>query len=127
MAENISIFLKRFIYHEIVVDAFSKSHIIASSIESGSSAKSAKILKNRKYQGLVGNFHFQPVAFQTTDCCGPSTGSFVEELGRKLFEATGNPLEAVWLRQKIFLAIVRGNATNILFCLRFFSSFSSVV
>ena len=72
-----------------VVDALSKSHII----ESGSSAKSAEILKSRKYQSLVGNFHFQPVAFETTGCCGPSTSRFVEELGRKVIEASVNPLE----------------------------------
>ena len=97
-----------------VVDAFCKSHIIARSIESRSSAKFTEILKSRKYQGLVGNFHFQPVAFETTGCCGPSTSSFVKELGRKVIEASGDPLEAVWLRQKISLAIARGNATSIL-------------
>ena len=70
-------------------------------------------------KGLVGNFHFQPVAFETMGCCGLSTSSFVEELGRKVIEASEDPLEAVWLRQKISLAIVIGNATSIL------SSFSS--
>ena len=93
---------------------------------SGSSAKSAELLKSRKYQGLVGNFHFQPVAFQTTGCCGPSTSSFVEELSRKIIEASGNPLEAVWLRQKISLTIVRGNAISILSCFHSPSSFSQV-
>ena len=109
---------KRLVWDATVVDASSKSHIIASSIESGSSAKSAEILKSRKYQGLVGNFHFQPVAFETTGCWGPSTSSFVEELGRKIIEASGDPLEALWLRQKISLAIARGNATSILSCFR---------
>ena len=90
----------------------------------GSSAKSAEILKSLKYQGLVGNFHFQPVAFETTGCCRPSTSSFVEKLGRKVIEASGDPLEAVWLRQKISLAIARGNATSILSCFRSSSSFS---
>ena len=56
---------KCLVWDATVVDAFSRSHIIASSIESGSSAKSVEILKSRKYQGLVGNFHFQPVAFET--------------------------------------------------------------
>ena len=114
---------KGLVWDATVVDAFSKSHIIASSIESGSSAKATEILKSRKYQGLVGNFHFQPVAFETTSCCGPSTSSFVEELGRKVIEASEDPLEAVWLRQKIFLAIARGNATSILSCFRSPSSF----
>ena len=112
------------VWDATVVDAFSKSHIIASSIESGTSAKSAEILKSRKYQGLVGNFHFQPVAFETTGCCGPSTSSFVDELGRKVIEASRDPLEAVWLRQKISLAIARGIATSILSCFRSSSSFS---
>ena len=115
---------KCLVWEAIVVDAFSKSHKIASSIESGSTAKTAEILKSRKYHGLVGNFHFQPVAFETTGCCGLSTGTYVEELGRKLFETTGAPLEAVWLPQKIFLAIGHGNATSILSCLRSPSSFS---
>ena len=115
---------KCLVWDATVVDAFSKCHIIASSIESGFSAKSAEILKSRKYHGLVGNFHFQPVAFETTGCCGPSTSSFVEELGRKVIEASEVPLEAGWLRQKISLAIVRGNATSILSCFRSPSSFS---
>ena len=89
-----------------VIDAFSKSHIIASSIESGSAAKTAEILKSRKYQSLVGNFHFQLVAYETTGCCGPSTGSFVEKLGKKVIEATGDPLEAIWLRQKVSAAML---------------------
>ena len=76
------------------------------------------MLKSLKYQGLVGNVHFQPVAFETTGCCGPSTGSFFEELGKKLFEAIGTPLEAVWLHHKVSLVIVRSNATSILFCLQ---------
>ena len=115
---------KYLVWNATVIDAFSKSHIIASSIESGSSAKSAEILKSRKYQGLVGNFYFQPIAFETTGCCGLSTSSFVEELGKKFIEASRDPLEAVWLRQKISLAIARGNATSIISCFRSFSSFS---
>ena len=112
------------VWDATVVDAFSKSHIIASSIESGSSAKFAEILKSCKYQGLVGNFHFQPVAFKTTGCCGPSASSFVEELVKKVIESSGDPLEAVWLRQKISFAIACGNATSILSCFRSPSSFS---
>ena len=114
---------KCLVWDATVVDAIFKSHIITSPIESGSSAKSAEILKSRKYQGLEGNFHFQPVAFETTGCCGPSTSSFVDELGRKVIEASGDPLEAVWLRQKISLAIAHGNATSILSCFRSSSSF----
>ena len=66
----------------------------------------------------------EAVAFETTGCCGPSTSSFVEKLGRKVIEVSGDPLKAVWLRQKISLAIARGNATSILSCFRSFSSFS---
>ena len=115
---------KCLVWDATVVDAFSKSHIIASSIESGSSAKCAEILKSRKYQGLVDNFHFQPVAFETTGCCGLSTSSFVEELGRKVIEASRDPLEEAWLGLKISFAIARGNATSILSCFHSFSSFS---
>ena len=115
---------KCLVWDATVVDAFSKSHIIASSIESGSSAKSAEILKSRKYQGLVSNFHYQPIAFETRGCCRPSTSSFVGELGKKVIDASGDPLEAVWLRQKISLAIARGNATSILCCFRSSPSFS---
>ena len=115
---------KCLVWDATVVDAFSKSHIIASSIESESSAKSAEISKSRKYQSLVGNFYFQPFAFETTGCCGPSTSSFVEELGRKVIEASEDPLEAVWLRQKISFATAHGNATSILSCFRSPYSFS---
>ena len=39
-----------------------------------------------------------------------STKSFVKELGRLMTVETGDPREGAWLRQRLSLAIVRGNA-----------------
>ena len=108
---------KYLVWDATVVDAFTKSHIIANPIESDSAAKTAEKLKSRKYHDLAGNNYFQPIAYETTGCCGPFTASFVDKLGRRLFELTGDPLKAVWLGQKVFLAIPRGNAASILSCL----------
>ena len=68
---------------------------------SGSAVGTAEKSKSHKYQGLVGNFLFQPVAYETTGFCGPSTGIFVKELDKKLTVEMGEPLETVWFRQKI--------------------------
>ena len=83
---------KFLVWDSTVVNSFFKSHIIVCSIKSGSGAEIAEKSKSRKYHSMVGNFLFQPVAYETTGCCGPSTGTFVEELSRKISEVTEDSL-----------------------------------
>ena len=45
---------------------------------------------------------------------GKSTAKLVSEIGRKITGATGDKRETHWLRQRISVAIARGNAASVL-------------
>lgn len=47
-----------------------------------------------KYHNLIGNYLFQPIAYETTFSCGSSTLTFMSELVSKLAEATEDPRES---------------------------------
>ena len=95
------------------VDTFSRGHIIASALEPGGAAAEAERLKCTKYADLAERYIFQPIAVETAGTFGPSTLKAVEELGRKLAGATGEPRETLWLKQRLNIAVIRGNAASI--------------
>ena len=97
-----------------VSDTFCKSSVIASAISPGSAANKAEERKNNHYQTLTDRYRFTPISLETTGVYGKDTEKFVTELGRRLKRTTGDPREAMWLRQRLSVAIVRGNAASIL-------------
>ena len=76
----------------------------------GGAALRAEESKRRKYSQLSSTYLFEPVAYETTGVCGESTSLVFKELGSKLCDASGDTRETAWLRQRISMAIVRGNA-----------------
>ena len=54
-----------------------------------------------------------PIAFETTGIAGEQTDKFISELGRRMAGNTGNRREVEWLRQRLSMAIIRGNAASI--------------
>ena len=46
--------------------------------------------------------------------CGPSTNRFVKQLGTRLSCVTGDARESAWLRQRLVLAVILGNAASVL-------------
>ena len=67
----------------------------------------------KKYSGLADRFTVQPIAVETAGVIGPSTLSFLREIGKRAATLRREPRETQWLLQRIGLAIIRGNAISI--------------
>jgi len=101
--------------------SFAESHYIVSAAIPGSVATDAEIDKCRKYNDLLDNHYFQPVAIETAGVVyGKSTVPFLSCLAKKLIDISGDPRERqwAWLHQRLFLAVVRGNTASILACVQ---------
>ncbi len=70
--------------------------------------------KRAKYAHLEESHYFIPVAVETLGVFGPEAGSFLRELGRRITDSTLEPLSHHFLRQRIAVAIQRGNTAAIL-------------
>ena len=96
------------------MDTFAECHYIASAAIPGSVATDAETDKWLKYNDLLDNYYFQPVAMDTTGLYGKSTSPFLSCLAKKLFDISGDPREQQWLHQHLSLAVVRGDTASIL-------------
>jgi len=81
---------RSFIWDATVVDTFAESHYIISAAIPGSVALDAKTNKCRKYNDLLDNYYFQPVAIETTGVYGKSTAPFLSCLAKKLVDILGD-------------------------------------
>ena len=80
----------------------------------GSAATKAEERKRQFYSGIAARYRFEPIAVETTGVLGESTCKFVAELGRRISGRTGEKRETEFLRQRLSLAIMRGNAASIM-------------
>ena len=55
----------------------------------------------------------EPLAVETAGMLGPAFHKILQELGRRITAKTGNTQEPCWLRQRVSLTMVRGNAAAI--------------
>ena len=101
-----------------VVDTFAESHYIASSAIPGSVATDAETDKCRKFNDLLDNYYFQPVAIETTGVYGKSTAPFLSCLAKKLVDILGDTRERQWFHQRLSLAMFRRNTASILACVQ---------
>ena len=69
-------------------------------------------MKCKKYQDIKSH-DFVPVAVETTAVLGPQARSLLQELGRRLIVKAGDLRESAFLRQRLDIAICRGNALAI--------------
>ena len=96
-----------------VVDTFAKSSVMDAAVTTGAAAKKAEKRKVTHYQGLGDRYQFYPIALETTGVYGPQTEDFIKQLGRRLRAYTDEVRQTQWLRQRISVAIARGNAAAI--------------
>ena len=96
------------------MNIFAESAVIDSAIEAGRAAKRAETSKRAKYPDLVRRFRFEPIAIETSGVYGPSTKKIVQEIGNKISQTSGDRRESMWLKQRLSIAIQRGNALSIL-------------
>ena len=95
-------------------DTLAPSHVKKSAVEAGSAAKTAEGVKLTKYATLTAAHHFVPIAIETLGAWGPSGLSFINELGKKITVAFGDPRATAFLKQRLSLAVQRGNAASVL-------------
>jgi len=93
-----------------VPDTLAPSHVQATAASAGAAASSSEALKSAKYADLAATHTFIPLAFETLGSWGEHARHFVAELGRRTSAVTGDIRESAFLRQRISVAIQRGNA-----------------
>ena len=95
-------------------DTFCKTAVNDCAISPGAAANKAEDQKRSLYRELEQKYRFEPVAIETTGVLGKTSAKFVSELGRRIAARTGDKRETHWLRQRLSLAVVRGNATSVI-------------
>ena len=95
-------------------DTFAMSHVTASSSEAGSAAAAAETKKIRKYNDIISGVDFVPVAIETSGVWGDSAMSLIKEVGRRIAAATHDKRSTMFLRQRLSVAVQRGNAFCVL-------------
>jgi hypothetical protein len=90
------------------------SHIAGSLSQAGSASRAAERKKAQKYQALSPNYLFQPVGLETLGPWGPEAKAFINSIGFKIAESTGEPRAVAFLTQRISLELQRGNAASVL-------------
>ena len=91
-------------------DTLAASHVHATSIKSGAAAEKAEAAKLTKYADIARTHIVVPQAFETLGSWGKQASDFVSELGRRLTVVTGERRETSYLRQRLSIAIQRGNS-----------------
>ena len=106
---------KCLVWDATVVDTLAPSHVARTCSLSGAAAADAEDLKRSKYVGnLPTTYEFIPLGFETLGAMGPAAQEFVETLGKRLRATTGCERAGEYLRQRLSLAILRGNVGSIL-------------
>jgi hypothetical protein len=93
-----------------VPDTLAPSHLRATAVCAGAAAASSEALKTAKYADIAPTHSFIPLAFETLGAWGHQAQLFIAQLGRRMTVVTGDRRETSFLRQRISIAIQRGNA-----------------
>ena len=94
-------------------NTYAQSYVLATSRLAGSAAAGAEQKKVQKYSDMSSGMDFVPVAIETSGVWGEQALSLVKELGRRIAEVTHDPRSTAFLRQRISVAVQRGNAACI--------------
>jgi hypothetical protein len=71
------------------------------------------VKKQLKYQDLNAGVDFVPFAIETSGVWGEQAMELVTEIGRRIAEVNHDPRSTSFLRQRISVAVQRGNAVCI--------------
>ena len=82
------------------------------SSEAGDAARQAEPMKNTKYIDITSTHIFYPIAIETAGSWDAQALKVIEEIGRRVTEATEDPKETMYLFQNLSMAIQRGNALS---------------
>ena len=95
-----------------VPDTFADSHVNSTAIRASAAADHAATAKTTKYANLAPTHIFIPFAIETSGAWNNQALELAQEIGRRTTAITRNPLETVYLCQRISIAIQRGNAVS---------------
>jgi hypothetical protein len=96
-------------------DTLCKSYVKKASKEVGSAAATREDKKVIKYSNLS-DYHFVPVGIETYGTYGPQAMKLITKIGKKIQEATGEKRSTFYLKQRISIAIQKGNAQCVRGC-----------
>ena len=85
--------------------------------EAGAAARQTVSTKNTKYIDITSTHIFYPIAIETAGSWDVQALEVIEEIGRRVTEATEDPKETMYLFHRLSIAIQSGNA------LSFFNTF----
>ena len=94
-------------------DTLAPSHSSQSSLAAGSAAAEAESRKRAKYANIARSYTFVPVAVETMGAWGEDALGLTAELGGRLTDLTRESRFTAFLRQRLDIAIQRGNAAAI--------------
>ena len=97
----------------MVPDNFAVTHLPLTSITPSAAADRAATNKKMKYQLMTQTRTFTPIAVETTGAFNTEASKFLQDIGRRFTEATGDIKETAYLFQQVSVAIQRGNALSI--------------
>jgi hypothetical protein len=95
-------------------DTLAPSHVRQSSLAAGSAAVEAETKKRTKYSALTVAHTFVPFAIETLGTWGPDALALSAEIGSRVAIVTGEPRATAFFRQRMDIAVQRGNAAAIL-------------
>ena len=95
-------------------DTLAPSYIRRSATTAGSAAALAETKKQSKYAGLSISHEFVPVVIETLGTWGNLGWAFVNEIGRRITAHSGDSRATAFLKQRLAMAVQRGNAAAIL-------------
>jgi len=94
-------------------DTFCATNVRGSARQPGSAAAAAEARKLTHYQDLSRNYCVIPVAIETTGVAGPATAAFIKDMSKRLISSTGDPKAGVYFRERLSIAVQRGNAMSV--------------
>ena len=95
-------------------DTLAPSHTSTTSTTAGAAANSAEAAKTAKYSDLSNNYEVAPIAIETLGVWGQGGKRLIQALGSRIAAATKEPRACAFLRQRIAVAVQRGNASAVL-------------
>ena len=95
-------------------DTLAPSHLSKTTVLAGAAASEAEDRNRIKYSNFFHTHQFIPVAVETLGVWGPGAMELIMALGRRLIESTRDTRSTFFLRQRIDMAVQRGNAISVL-------------
>lgn len=105
---------KSLLWDSTCTDTLCPSNIAITSKRAGSAAEKAVVRKNNLYKDMIDNYHFVVFATETMGPWCVEGRNLIDKLGAMLIEMSGDCKSKKYLKERISIAIQRGNAMSIL-------------